>query len=537
MTLVSVPSSPNPARRLIRLCALFCLELLLLAAAYQFFVVIECHLTDVNGACRFLRSLVARALVVFAVGGLLLWAMPMLRHAVLRAAGQRAGALWPGVHAAGLVLLVLPLAMAPGGNLGAVFDDAIWFLGAGAILAGVGGVMWVAPAVGWRDIALAGRGIAPGALILAALLPDIADLALPLWNLDGMSAVTFAAVRLFLEMFATDILIDAPARIIGFPAFSVHIAPQCSGVEGVALVTAFTLIYALIFRESLRLSRLFLVVLPAAVLLSLLFNVVRVGTLILIGRYISPDLAVNGFHSYAGWVFFTLLAFGIVWGVQVTPWLHRTNRLGEPDMPLRDDPVAAFVIPFVAFMVASLITHAFFAHPEIGYPLRVVAMAAALWPFRRYYLRLVWRLDPVAWTLGALVGLGWLLFDQGDPEAGMAMAVAIGALPKVYILFWVVVRLIGTVAFVPFVEELFFRGYLLTRFTDRGPAGAWVALALSTLCFAALHGRWISAGVAGLLFALIAWRRGGVTSAIQAHVAANLVVAVWAYAVSDFSKI
>lgn len=139
MTLVSLPSSPNPARRLIRLCAMFCLELLLLAAAYQFFVVIECHLTDVNGACRFLRSLVARALVVFAVGGLLLWAMPMLRHAVLRAAGQRAGALWPGVHAVGLVLLVLPLAMAPGGNLGAVFDVAIWFLGAGAILAGVGG--------------------------------------------------------------------------------------------------------------------------------------------------------------------------------------------------------------------------------------------------------------------------------------------------------------------------------------------------------------------------------------------------------------
>ncbi|MFD1808225.1 hypothetical protein ACFSHQ_09025 [Gemmobacter lanyuensis] len=157
MTLVSVPSSPNPARRLIRLCALFCLELLLLAAAYQFFVVIECHLTDVNGACRFLRSLVARALVVFAVGASALGHADAAPRCLAGCGAAGWGALARGSRCRAC-LACAPLGHGAGGNLGAVFDVAIWFLGAGAILAGVG-VMWVAPAAGGATLPWLGGGL------------------------------------------------------------------------------------------------------------------------------------------------------------------------------------------------------------------------------------------------------------------------------------------------------------------------------------------------------------------------------------------
>ena len=52
--------------RVVLLLCLFLAELAVLAVTYQFFVSIECHQTGWMPLCRFLRSLVARAMVVFA---------------------------------------------------------------------------------------------------------------------------------------------------------------------------------------------------------------------------------------------------------------------------------------------------------------------------------------------------------------------------------------------------------------------------------------------------------------------------------------
>lgn len=182
----------------------------------------------------------------------------------------------------------------------------------------------------------------PLVLLVGALLPDAADMAQRMWNWDLVTRITFDGVHLFLRLFSDQVTVDPQHYNIGFPEFTVNIAPQCSGVEGVALVTAFSLLYMLIFRETVRFPQIW-VILPVAILLSWVLNIVRIGVLIVIGRDVSPDLAVNGFHSYAGWMFFTLLALGIVWGVQALPWLHRAAP--KPETGLREDPVAALLLP------------------------------------------------------------------------------------------------------------------------------------------------------------------------------------------------
>lgn len=527
--------SQPASSRLWRVTLLFCVELVVLAASYQFFSVIECQQTGLFGVCRFLRSLVARALVVFAAFAVLAWARPQVlagfRAAVDGAGGRRR---WVALHLAGVGLLLLPLGLAPDGNIGAIFHVAVWPMALGSLLAGLGGLLWLAPAQAWRGLVLHEGGLFAIVLAVALVLPDIAEMAQGLWDWQVVTQITFEGVHWFLRLFADTVIVDAAHYNLGFPEFNVNIAPQCSGVEGMALVAAFTLIYAFIFRDTVRFPQ-FWIVLPLAVALSWIFNIVRIGTLIWIGREISPNLAVNGFHSYAGWLAFTLLALGIIWIVQAVPWLHR--RAPAPTAGLRGDRTAALLVPFAAFMLASLLCYAFFPHPELGYPLRVLAMAAALWFFRSHYRQLDWRADPLAIGVGIAVAIGWIVLDQRSGEDGMALAAALAPLPGWAFAVWLVARLAGTVLLVPLVEELAFRGYLLGRLDGPGLPRRVLAVVASTAAFATLHGRWLEAGVAGLAFALLTLRHGRISDAVVAHLVANLIIALWALAISDFTLI
>jgi exosortase E/protease (VPEID-CTERM system) len=528
-------ASLGAGHRALFIALLIAAELLLLAGVFQFFVTLECHLTEVNGLCRGLRSLVARALVVFAAAVLLLWAWPgAFADFLHRAARARGRAGWMILHFLGVALLFLPLVLLPGETLGNRFHLAAWPFALGAVAASVGALGWIAGWAVWRDLVLRDRGAPLGILALAALIPDLADLVLPLWDSEALAGLTFAGVRGLLSLSGADIVADPAGRVIGVSAFQVHVARQCSGVEGVALVTGFTLLYGALFRHEIRPLRYWLTVLPVAVLASWLLNMLRIAVLIQIGAHVSPELAVNGFHSYAGWLFFTLLALGVMVAVHATPWLHRGDRAG-PSTPLRQDWTAACILPLAVMLLMGIVQHAFFPHPELGYPFKVFALLAVLFVFRRLYLGLPRQLDPGAIVAGGIVGVVWLLSDTGGD--GAQIAALLDRMTASDQAIWVVMRIIGTVALVPLVEELFFRGYLLSRL-DRGGWG-WrvLAVVLSSALFAALHGRWIAAGLAGVVLALVHLRRGRVTDAVQAHVAANLLVALGALVSGDWSRI
>lgn len=285
-------------------------------------------------------------------------------------------------------------------------------------------------------------------------------------------------------------------------------------------------------------GRFLLVVLPLGVALSWLLNVLRIAALVLIGARVSPEIAVNGFHSYAGWMFFTLLALGLMALVHAMPWLHRSGAATAPAQPLRDDPAAAMILPFAAFMAVGTATAALFDPVDIGYPLKALVLAAVLLIFAaRYLSRLPWGADPVALLAGAVVGVGWVFTAPAPGEDAAALDSVLALVPLWFLLVWIGARVIGTTLLVPLAEELFFRGYVLARIDTGNGVRRVLAIAVSTLLFALLHGRLVAAGLAGLVFALVMLRRGRVTDAILAHVAANAIVAASALASGDWSRI
>lgn len=525
--------------RFLMLCGLFGAELLLLAIAYQFFAQIECYQLDAETSCTFLRSLVGRAISVLAVSIVLVWAWPgAFARFVAASQGHRGAGRARALHLAGVALLALPLALFLGQDMGAQFHVAVFPWAIGALAAALGAVFWLAPASAWGELLSQDRHAIVPILLVAAVLPDLAEALRPIWDVAALAKLTFGAVAWVLVALGQPVVIVAELYEIGIATrsggFAVQVGQPCSGIEGIALVTGFVLIYGYIFRRDLRLPLYLAVVLPIGLMLSWVLNVVRIAALILIGAHASPDLAVNGFHSYAGWLFFTLLALAIVWAVQATHWLHRGGKAPKSDQPLRSDLIGAQILPFVAFMLISTVISAVLQEPELGYPVKAGVMAGALLMFWPALRRLEWGLDRVAIGAGALIGLGWIMAaGEGDPVLSGQLL----ALPPVLLGLWVAARLVGTVLLVPVIEELFFRGYVLSRLDGPRVWQRALAIAVSSLAFGALHGRWVAAGLAGVIFALLALRRGRVGDAILAHVIANLVVAVAALIRRDVSLI
>lgn len=521
------------------IAALLATQLAALATLYQFIIDIDCPSSGHPELCRFMRSMIGRAMAL-AAGALLL---VLARPGTFRGFAIAAAAPTPGtgvasvMHLAGLALLILPAVFLAGGATGGdrlLLAAALWV--AGGVLATAGGLRWIAPWPAWRDL-LAGLGwrLVP-VVLLAFLIPELTELVQPLWDVSTLTMLTFALVFLLLRLLQGQAHADPDSFVVGVDGFAVHIAPQCSGVEGFVLVGSFVAIYAVLFHKTLHPWRYWLLVLPAALLLSWLLNIVRIALLVLLGAHVSPSLAVDGFHSYAGWLFFTLLALTILAGVHAMPFLHRRDTQA-PARPLRTDPAAALLLPFIAFMISGIVASAFFALPAAGYPLRVAIMLGAVLPFAAYYLQLTWRLDPFALGVGALVGLAWIWAYGGADAASDEIAVMLAGTGGAAALGWVVLRVFGTVALVPLIEEAFFRGYLLARLDRGGLAWRLAAVAVSTAAFAALHGRWLEAGLAGLAFAWVFLRRRRLGDAVLAHAAANLVVALAALASGDWGLI
>jgi exosortase E/protease (VPEID-CTERM system) len=478
---------------------------------------------------------VVRALVVMAAAGVFAWAYPV---AIERFLAEGAGAgRWALVHLAGLGLMFAPLTFGIVHDLSPLFGRILPVWLAGGAMAAIGGLFWIAPPRAWRALVSTDGWASVPVFVLAALLPDAAELFRPVWDWQVLTTATFEAVHAFLKLFSDRSFADPETYVMGVGFFAVEIARACSGVEGVALVCGFCALYAFIFRRELRLGRFLLVVLPLGIVASWTLNVVRIGTLVLIGANVSPDLAVNGFHSYAGWLFFTLLALGIVALGQSVPWLwHDAGPRAQT--PLRSDFVSAAILPFVAFMVAGTATRALLPVPALGDPLIALVLMAAVAMFLPALRSLAWRVDAVGLVAGVAVGAAWVALADAAPE-GDPLAVALADVGTGALALWVVLRFAGTALLVPVVEEMFFRGYLMQRIAAMagGRFMPVVAVAVSSLAFGALHGRWVEGTAAGVVFALVAIRRGQITDAIQAHIAANVVVAVVAIVQGDFTLI
>ncbi|WP_405109055.1 exosortase E/protease, VPEID-CTERM system [Phaeobacter sp. BS52] len=521
-------------RRLILILGLAVAELFVIMVAYQLLANVHCKFTGADLACTTVRSIAGRLLAVLTVLGLYLILMRSAYHALTSAIGQaprRPSALV--LNLAGLMIALVPLALFGPAGINAWISPTLILICLGGAIAGLGGVLSLMPLRAWL-IWLRGCGLSLTlALMVALVMPDITRMMEPIWNIEALTSVTFVLVTWVLEVSGATVWSDAALHLIRVDGFLVEIGEPCSGVEGFALVTTFMGLYALLMGRDIRQTRYWLVLFPAALLLSWAFNIVRIAILILIGAWIAPEHAVNGFHSYAGWLMFTLLALLVLAIAHRSRWLQTNPEAlaaaAAELPPMRADMLLASIVPFIVMMLSGVLVSAIWADPAQGYPLRAAMMAAALLVFWPALRQLAYRPRPIDIAAGAAIAAVWIVMSTpgisrgGTDERDM---------------LWVGTRLLGTVVLVPIIEELFFRGYLLRRMAGQGQIlRAVVALLITSALFGLMHDRFALGMAAGAIFGALYLRGGGLAAAILAHMVANALIAYVAFATANWALI
>jgi exosortase E/protease (VPEID-CTERM system) len=248
---------------------------------------------------------------------------------------------------------------------------------------------------------------------------------------------------------------------IGTTHFMITIGGGCSGLEGIGLMSVFVTGYLWLCRRELRFPAS-LILLPAGIALVWLLNIVRIATLILIGGW-SKQIALDGFHTVAGWLFYTVAACGIVVVSRSLPIFNRVElqprRLAEPN------PAAMYLAPMLTILLIAMLTRIAGGGFDILYPLKVVGAAAVLWFYRDRLAEFRRDFSWFAVILGAAVFIEWIVLQRGSDSAiqDLGFSTQLGGLPASIASLWMVIRVIGAVVIVPLAEELAFRGYLLRK--------------------------------------------------------------------------
>jgi exosortase E/protease (VPEID-CTERM system) len=382
----------------------------------------------------------------------------------------------------------------------------------------------------WVDMLRATGWLWIYASAAATLTTAVATTFRSLWG--PASRATFQMVELCLTPFVRDMIVQPDAMRIGTPRFTVVIANECSGLEGIGLLLVFGVMWLVLFRNESRFPQA-LVLLPLGVVTLFLLNAFRITALILIGNAGAQEIAAGGFHSQAGWIAFNSVAFGSSIVARRWSWVsvrapsQVAARAGE------QDATTAFLIPFLAILAAGMLTRAVSGAFDWLYPIRFFAALAALWIFRQSYSRLDWNWSMLAPATGTLVFVIWIAAERMMGTA-TPMPAALASSSAGVRDWWIGLRILGAVFTVPIAEELAFRGFLLRRFTgadfDSIPfhATTWLAIVGSSVLFGLMHGRrWIVGALAGALYALLIKRTGRMGDAVVAHAVTNSLLTVY----------
>jgi exosortase E/protease (VPEID-CTERM system) len=344
----------------------------------------------------------------------------------------------------------------------------------------------------------------------------------------------------------------------------VIILEQCSGMEGLALVLVFTIVWLAYFRKESRFPQALLLI-PCALLCVWLLNIVRICALILIGDGGAPDVAMVGFHSQAGWIAFTAVAFAFSMATRKLSWVRKpptdavqpdgdlamagaegsTAVLEHAGLETGESPATgAYLVPFLAIVAASFVSRAASGYFESLYPLRFVAAAVAIWFFRDELKKLNWRFGWMAPLTGTAIFLIWIASAWWTKEpTPSGLGAALAALSPAARITWIAFRVAAAGLTVPVAEELAFRGYLSRRLIDREfdlvpfTSVTMLSMVISSIVFGLLYGQhWLSGMLAGMAFALVLKWRGRIGDAVVAHATSNLLLAAWVVLRGDWAQ-
>lgn len=398
-------------------------------------------------------------------------------------------------------------------------------LAAGCVLLAATATLAAASPRFWLRFLRAHAGEIALALVAGAFVALAAALAQNSWS--ALSGATLQLSYAILAAFDPRAVMAADARLLGVGEFRVIIDSYCSGYEGVGLVLSALGLYILLFRKQLRFPNV-LWLLPLGAGAIWLLNSVRIAALVGIGAYLSPEIALRGFHSQAGWILFLAVTASLMAWSHASPLFRAGASAAPRDPALR--LAVALVAPFAALMGARMLGGVFGAEAPLWAAALIGLPLAVLIGFRRTLAPLLGALRLDAVLVGLAVGGLWIVTEPAaDPGAGPFAAQEPFAAS-----LWLTLRLLGFVLIVPVAEELLFRGYLhraLTRrrFEAAGQgAFSWPAFLVTSVLFGALHQRWLAGALAGAAYALVLYRARAVGAPIAAHIASNGLIAAYA---------
>ena len=325
---------------------------------------------------------------------------------------------------------------------------------------------------------------------------------------------SFYLVATILQLFGQLGVNRPDEMVIGTSRFIVTITPHCSGLEGIGLICAFTGIYLWTCRRELSFP-LALLLLPAGMISIWLLNSVRIAALILIGGW-NQEIALKGFHSAAGWIFFNIVAVGLVWTSSQSRMFIKA-----PTSDRADNPATKYLLPLIVFLTASLIAR--ILPPQFYLAATAVPVLAALWFCRSTLLSLEWK---PSW-FNALAGCAAFAITatvtyESSAHASGATAVANLQTSGAFVLL--ALSLVGGAFAIPIAQELAFRGYLARKLVaanfEQVPFEqfTWLSFLVSSIAFGVLEPNWLAGIFAGMIFAAAMYRRGLLSDAIVAHV-------------------
>lgn len=401
-------------------------------------------------------------------------------------------------------------------------------------------LLTLAPAGFWRGVLVSERDS-----LLAACLAGFGGIGVT-WLLSSswpsMVNLTLQYAETLLALFYDDVFTVPATDSLGTTRFEVRVTPACAGYEGMSLIIVFLSLYMWLFRSSLRFPAV-LLMFPLGIAAMWLFNGLRIATLVAIGDSLSPEIAITGFHSNAGWIAFILVSMGMI------ALMHKVPLFCTAPAPLADteaggadaELATALLVPFIMLMAATLLISAATSGFAWLYPVKVVAAGAALLFFRKAY---AFARPWLAWEpllIGLVVFALWMLLVPASVEKTTLIAGHLDGMGWVAAGLWLAFRVLGSVIVVPLAEELAFRGYLLSRMsgaglnTDSRIRFAWLPFLATSLLFGAVHGAWVAGTLAGMAYALARYRRGRVSDAVLAHITTNGLLSLYVLATQEWS--
>lgn len=341
---------------------------------------------------------------------------------------------------------------------------------------------------------------------------------------------------------------DSGVPVLSHADFAIALYPSCAGYQG--MLTSFLLLFAflLIERQQLHIWRATALIVMATGAVFVI-NALRIALLFEIGVKISPEIALEGFHSNFGtlsvflvvaaaMIVLTLPAFRRQPDSQSTPAAGMGHASSDADLA---DEVLWQMVPLAALLTTLLVTGVFVGSFNWLYPIPIAVGSIAIamqWP--RIMTTFDRHLSWFAIAAGIAVYVIWIAIVQRDDARESMLRATLQQAPIWAAVGWIFVRVIGSSVVVPIVEEIAFRGGVMTllqRGLDRylhAPLVTMTALILTSIAFGLMHGAVLAGIIAGLFYGVVALHRQKLGDAIIAHAVTNLLISLHVLVLDDW---